>query len=592
MCSRPKRICKDKCNQALGFVGEEDDPNLDIFDHNNGNDDDTVAENDSEDEIYSEDDTLEEYNLTLVDNTDDSSDDEVLLNDDNIAQLTSPSGRVWHNYNPLGMQGRQPARNVISFHQGVRPGINPLTERESLLLFLNDTMEITLRYSNLHGRRIISQWNRTHPNNIKTFRLIDMFELEAFVGLLVLLGTFRSRYRDVDELWSTKEGFPVCRATMTRERFLQIKCVLRFDDPLRRNREDVLAPVRDMFENFNANLRRQYVPSPYLTIDEQLLEFHGRIRFKQYINTKPGKFGIEILWLCCAETFYMLNGVVYIGKGTVTSNQNLTTRAVSMHLMQPFLNTGRHLAGDNWFTTLELVDELRNNNTSYIGTLRNNNRSVPPIAKSTAQRQRKDSKVYYDNQGTALVSFWDKGTKPVLLVDTLHRNVPVSAINEKPCTVTEYNRTKSGVDIANKRLRGLSCKRKCRRWPYAIFSNMIDIAGNNGSIIFSERHPEISRKQEAHYNFLKNSGYQLVDRHIRRRLQNRQFLRETTKIATRLLGYDLPEPHQEDGRMLQSKRCAFCPSKKDRKTFVCCPRCHKARCNDHRSNLCLDCSME
>lgn len=402
----------------------------------------------------------------------------------------------------------------------------------------------------------------------------------------------------MNELWSVRDGFLVCRATMTRERFLQIKSILRFDDPLRRDRDDPLAPARHLFSNFNSQLCRYYIPSEYLTIDEQLLEFHGRVRFQQYISSKPGKFGIKIFWLCCAESFYVLNGVIYIGRGTITPNENLTTRDVSMHLMQPFLDTGRHLTADNWFTSMPLVDELRERGTSYIGTVKNNNRGIPAASKSVSERQRKDTKVYHDDQGTVLVSFWDKGRKPVILVDTFHRHVPVPPVGEKSLTVLEYNRTKSGVDIADKRVKGLSCKRKCRRWPYAVFSNMVDIAGNNGSIIFSARNPEKWRKQEQHYSFLKATGYQLVDAHIRKRLENPASLRSSTKDAIMGLGYDIPqEPpqRQEDQaaagvqRLEKKKRCNFCPVRADRKTNVCCSSCRLPMCNEHRSNVCINC---
>ena len=70
-----------------------------------------------------------------------------------------------------------------------------------------------------------------------------------------------------------------CRAAFSHMRFLQIKRVLRFDDPARRNRQDPLAPVREMFTQFSDILRNFYEPSADLTVDEQLLEYHGRLKF-------------------------------------------------------------------------------------------------------------------------------------------------------------------------------------------------------------------------------------------------------------------------------------------------------------------------
>jgi hypothetical protein len=124
---------------------------------------------------------------------------------------------------------------------------------------------------------------------------------------------------------------------MSMERFLQIKSALRFDDPRRRNRQDTLAPVRNIVYTFSDKLRRLYVPGQWLTIDEQLLEFHGRVQFQQYIASKPGKFGIKVMWLCDAENFYALNAVIYIGMGTLSANVKVTTKVVSLHFIQHIL---------------------------------------------------------------------------------------------------------------------------------------------------------------------------------------------------------------------------------------------------------------
>ena len=117
---------------------------------------------------------------------------------------------------------------------------------------------------------------------------------------------------------------------------------MRFDDPLRRDRTDTLAPIRNVFETFNAKLRRLVVAGPFLTVDEQLLEFHGRVRFKQYIASKPGKFGIKIFWVCDASTSYCLNGLVFIGNGSVNnsfqSNSSSVAEAIVMQLSSPFIN--------------------------------------------------------------------------------------------------------------------------------------------------------------------------------------------------------------------------------------------------------------
>ena len=67
--------------------------------------------------------------------------------------------------------------------------------------------------------------------------------------------------------------------------------MLWFDDAnsQRRNRsEDKFQPIRDVFEQWDLNLRDAYTPGHNMTVDEQLVCFRGRCPFRQYIPSKPG----------------------------------------------------------------------------------------------------------------------------------------------------------------------------------------------------------------------------------------------------------------------------------------------------------------
>ena len=218
----------------------------------------------------------------------------------------------------------------------------------------------------------------------------NLAEEEAFIGLMVLAGAFKAQHRPTCELWSTMEGQPVFRATMSEQRFKQIKGSLRFDDPLRRDTTDRLAPIRFIF-NLVTNSFKDYVEaSENVTIDEQLLEFHGRVHFRQYISSKPGRFGIKIYWLTESLSSYCLAGFIYIGADSIPANvveeSSSIAEATVWLLMKHFIGKGRNLTEDNWFTTLPHVDRLKENQTTYVGTCRNSRRDVPPVVKSTANR--------------------------------------------------------------------------------------------------------------------------------------------------------------------------------------------------------------
>ena len=67
-----------------------------------------------------------------------------------------------------------------------------------------------------------------------------------------LAGTFKAHHRELRELYNNNDGIPLFRATMSEARFEQLKAALRFDDPLRRDGDDRLAPVRMVVEHYNS----------------------------------------------------------------------------------------------------------------------------------------------------------------------------------------------------------------------------------------------------------------------------------------------------------------------------------------------------
>lgn len=43
------------------------------------------------------------------------------------------------------------------------------------------------------------------------------------------------------------------------------------------------------------------------------MPFRGRCSFKQYIPSKPDKYGMKIFWICDTDNAYPLNALPYLG---------------------------------------------------------------------------------------------------------------------------------------------------------------------------------------------------------------------------------------------------------------------------------------
>lgn len=536
----------------------------------------------------------EEHLVVLTEDTDEEEEEEEEYDNyqPDDPQLMAPSGKAW---TPLPMEqrrGRAPNRNILRARPGVVPGVNPTTAKESFLLYTDSIIDEVVRFTNLEARRCVTLFNRNHGQR-KVWTPTTRDEMDAFIGLQILAGAFKANYRNTESLWSQRDGPPVFRATMSRERYLSIKRFFRFDDRQRRNPDDPLSPVRDIWNTFIDKLKQYYVPKEDLTIDEQLLEFHGRVKFRVYIKSKPAKYGIKIVWLCEAETGYALSAVPYIGEKTLTETekQNMSVPgAVTMKVAQPYLDKGYNITADNWFTSCPLANNLFLRNTTIVGTIRSNSRDLPPKAKVTTGRQKKSIEHFVsDNQ--VLVSYWDKGTKPVILLSTMHSNAEVTP-SGLPEIIQYYNSTKSGVDSMDRMIRYYTCKRKCFRWTYGFFCNIIDIALMNGSIVMRSINPPTDGKNNLfRYNFLLDVGYELVDAQIKKRLSGR--LTKPISTAMLLIGYvkthdgNLQDPQIRP----KSGRCNECKRERDTKTTQRCSECEVFICTVHSTKVvrCLQC---
>ena len=106
-------------------------------------------------------------------------------------------------------------------------------------------------------------------------------------------------------------GRDIFRSTMTLKRFQFLTQMIRFDEKERRNREDKFSPIRQLFEQFKRNCKKNYELSEFTTIDEMLRAFHGRCPFRMYMPNKPAKYGLKIYIICDAKTSYMWDANVF-----------------------------------------------------------------------------------------------------------------------------------------------------------------------------------------------------------------------------------------------------------------------------------------
>lgn len=123
-------------------------------------------------------------------------------------------------------------------------------------------------------------------------------ELKVFLAVSIMMGIVRKP--DLHLYWS-KEGMletPFFKKTMPRDRYIKIMSNLHFNNNALDNGSDRLFKIRPILDSFAESFRTTYCPDEHISVDESLLKFHGRLKFKQYNPSKRSRFGLKLYRLC------------------------------------------------------------------------------------------------------------------------------------------------------------------------------------------------------------------------------------------------------------------------------------------------------
>ncbi|XP_030754381.1 piggyBac transposable element-derived protein 4-like [Sitophilus oryzae] len=249
--------------------------------------------------------------------------------------------------------------------------------------------------------------------------------------------------------------------------------------------------------------------------------FRGRYPFRQYMPNKPSKYGLKIFAMADSKTFYVSNMEVYLGKQPAGPFAlSYSPDLVVKRLITPITGSGRNVTMDNWFTSLPLaLDLVQDHNLTVLGTVRKNKKELAPIFIETKQRKECSSVFGFQEKNTVL-SCVPKREKTVILLSTMHNDDAIDHFTGekyKPVIITDYNRTKSGVDAVDKLCASYNTSRNSRLWPLTIFFTLLNIAGIDSRVIYTWNNSKNIKRRF----FLKQFSLDLISDHMNSRKSNK-----------------------------------------------------------------------
>lgn len=509
---------------------------------------------------------------------------------------------AWNSEAPH-ISAKTPERNVIKIKLTAPKGpasklIKPSPEAVWRLFFTDNILQEIVINTNKKLEQL--RQNLKTPDS-SSYRNTNKEEIEALLGLLILCSIFKSGREKLASLFSTDStGRHIFRAIMSLKRCETLILALRFDDTstrAERKENDPAAAISYIFNTFISNCQEVYSIGAHACVDETLIPFRGRCPFRMYMPNKPARYGIKLICLTDAHNSYLQNAYIYVGKDsdgkslTIEERKLLKPTQAVLQVAQPIMKTNRNITADNWFSSVELVQELQRRKLTYVGTLKRNKKEVP--AEFLPNRTREvGCSLYGFTKDMTLLLFVPKKSKAVLLISSMHRSEFTDKGNNKPEIISFYNATKSGVDTLDYKCSNYSTNRRTRRWPLAIFCHLISLSCANSHVVYSSIQPQKIER----FDFMKAIGMSLIKKHMETRLKIPNLPDELKKIILETVH---PKGHQEQScssnklvksdKLEKRKNCRYCPYTKNRMTNYKCVKCETPNCLECSKKICKIC---
>ena len=130
--------------------------------------------------------------------------------------------------------------------------------------------------------------------------LLSDLEFKQFLGTVLKMSVISMPCSRL--YWSTQLGINQISSVMARSRFEQIKAFVYFND-----NANMAPPGSDNFNQLFkirpllSHLQQKYNAIPMdqmVCIDEQMIPFKGSLSLKQYVPSKPHKYGYKVFVIC------------------------------------------------------------------------------------------------------------------------------------------------------------------------------------------------------------------------------------------------------------------------------------------------------
>lgn len=337
--------------------------------------------------------------------------------------------------------------------------------------------------------------------------------------------------------WSTVEPLyhcPVISQILTRDRFecitrcLHVALAPAHVQDRKSPTYDKLHKIRWLVDEICDTFKSMWAPNQQVTVDESMVMYKGKYSpIRQYMPNKPVRFGLKVWAAADAISKYVFNFQIYCGKmgnphddGSEDNNssgddvdasefpdrvgkgEGLQGRHVVKHLLKDLCGKGHIVTTDNFFTSVPLFLDLREQGIMATGTLRANRKYVPRALYAKEATKKKDygwidyrmheegdicCAVWKDKNAVVLLSTHAEPLSPPGTKQFVYRKIngKKKKVRTGPMHL-QYTENMRGVDTADQ-LRGIyTSLSRSHKWWHRLFFYLLDTTVCNAWIIHSD----------------------------------------------------------------------------------------------------------
>ena len=263
------------------------------------------------------------------------------------------------------------------------------------------------------------------------------------------------------------------------------------------------------------------------------------------------------------------------------------TRVVK-DLTRELVGGNHHVYFDNFFTGVQLLSSLKEDNIYACGTVRQNRSGLPTNINDKKSKKKMDIGEYEfmtTKTGLTWIKWMDK--KPVYFLSNYHDASEVTTVNRRqkdgslkcvscPVISSDYNKHMGYVDYADRLISVYKIDRKSKKWWFRLFWHFLDLTISNVYILYRKKDIKPTLN-------LKKFRLNLVEQMVGHKIPTAKG-RKRKSDTSEDFRYQKPQVSLEKRRnqaalIDSAKRCAHCSTKKDqRRTKWKCVTCDVPLC--------------